>query len=526
MVGTAWLAPLAGSGLVRRMADAGFVKLAHRRVHKLDALNLAQVQHDTLMALVRRAADTKFGRDYSFADIRSPADYRARVPIRDYEAFWQQYWKDAYPRLQGVTWPDAIPYYALSSGTTTGATKFIPVSWDMVKSNRKAALTTMALFRHAHPQTKTFTGKFFFVGGTTDLRAQADGSLAGDLSGIAAKEVEDFMRPYVYPSLELSLITDWETKMKRLATEAVREPISAISGVPSWMIALFDRMMQLTGKKTVAEIWPQLRLVVHGGTKFDPYRDAFVQRIGSDAVKFCEVYPCSEGFIATEDPRHGMLRLVPDHDVFFEFVPAEDLDSSGKPKDGAARHTVAEIQAGVRYAVVVTSCAGVWAYLIGDTVTFEQTNPPLLRFSGRTKNFLSAFGEHLIEEEVEKAVAHAARACGVTTTDHHVGPVFPAESGQPGRHLYLIEFERPPDDITRFAMVLDEELVRMNEDYAAHRVGDLTMTRPEVRPVPVGGFAGWMKSRGKLGGQNKVPRMDNSGQITKGLVAWLDGSKN
>jgi hypothetical protein len=334
------------------------------------------------------------------------------------------------------------------------------------------------------------------------------------------------MRPYAYPPLELSLITDWEAKMKRLAEEAVHEPITAISGVPSWMIALFDRMMQITGKKTVAEIWPQLRLVVHGGTKFDPYRDAFVQRLGSDDVKFCEVYPCSEGFIATEDPRHGMLRLVPDHGIFFEFVPAEDLDSGNKPKPGAARHTIADLEVGVRYAVVVTSCAGLWAYVIGDTVTFESKDPPLLRFSGRTKNFLSAFGEHLIEEEVEKAVAHAARACGVTTTDHHVGPVFPAQSGQPGRHLYLIEFEHPPADLARFATVLDEELVRMNEDYAAHRVGDLTMTRPEVRPVPVGGFAGWMKSRGKLGGQNKVPRMDNSGQITRGLVEWLDGSKN
>lgn len=524
MAGTAWLAPLAGSGIVRRMTDAAFARYAHRRVRQLDRMDVAAVQQDALLRLVRRAADTRFGRDHDFAGVGSVADFRQRVPVRDYEAYWSEYWKAAYPRLQGVTWPDAIPYYALSSGTTTGATKFIPVSWDMVKSNRKAATTTMALFRHAHPEAKTFTGKFFFVGGTTDLRAQADGSLAGDLSGIAAKEVADFMRPYAYPPLDLSLITDWETKMRRLAEEAVREPVTAISGVPSWMIALFDRMLQNTGKKTVAEVWPRLRLVVHGGTKFDPYRDAFVKRLGSDAVKFCEVYPCSEGFVATEDPRYQMLRLVVDHDVFFEFVPAEDLDADNKPKPGAARHWVADLEIGVRYAVVVTSCAGLWAYLIGDTVTFEKKDPLLLRFSGRTKNFLSAFGEHLIEEEVEKAVARAAHLCGVTTTDHHVGPVFPAESGKPGRHLYLIEFEQPPADLDEFAESLDAELVKMNEDYAAHRVGDLTMTRPEVRAVPVGGFAGWMKSRGKLGGQNKVPRMDNSGQITRGLVEWLDGA--
>jgi hypothetical protein len=298
----------------------------------------------------------------------------------------------------------------------------------------------------------------------------------------------------------------------------VKEKITAISGIPAWMQRLFDRVKEVTGKKTVAEVWPDLRLVVHGGTKFDSYRDLFRQEIGSDAVKFCEVYPCSEGFVATEDHRYpGLLRLVPDHDIFFEFVPADDVG-----KDRPTRHTLGQVEPGVRYAVVLTTCAGLWGYLVGDTVTFERRDPPLLRFSGRTKNFLSAFGEHLIEEEVEKAVAFAARECGVLTTNHHVGPVFPADPKKPGHHLYLVEFAGgPPADAARFAAELDAELVRANEDYAAHRVGDVSMLVPEVRVVRRGGFDEWMKSRGKYGGQTKVPRMDNTGVMTKELAGWF-----
>ncbi|MFO0848791.1 MAG: GH3 auxin-responsive promoter family protein [Gemmataceae bacterium] len=523
MPGTAWLTPLTGAKLVRRAADAGVVRAAHFRARQLDRLDAAATQDATLLKLVRFARDTRFGRDHDFATVRSVADYQARVPVRDYDAFWDGYWKAVYPRLQGVTWPDFIPYYALSSGTTTGTTKYIPVSRQMVRSNQKAAFTTTALFRHAHPAAKLFTGKFFFLGGSTDLRKQDDGSLAGDLSGIAAKEVADALRPYSFPPLDLGLLSDWEVKLGRLAEAAVKEPITAVSGVPSWVKILFDRVKQITGKRTVAEVWPMLRLVVHGGTKFDPYRELFVRAIGSDAVKFCEVYPCSEGFVATEDPRYHLLRLVPDHAIFFEFIPVDEFTADGKPPANPTRHTLRTLEVGVQYAVVVTTCAGLWSYLLGDTVTFESKSPPLLRFTGRTKYFLSAFGEHLIQEEIDKAVAHAAKATGADAIDFHVGPLFPEKPGEVGRHLYLIEFAGRSPDLGRFVDTLDTELSRLNEDYAAHRVGDLTMLKPAVRVVPAGGFAEWMKSRGRFGGQNKVPRMDNSGTLTKELAGWLAG---
>jgi hypothetical protein len=291
-----------------------------------------------------------------------------------------------------------------------------------------------------------------------------------------------------------------------------------LTGIPSWLLVLFDRLKQVTGRERIAEIWPALRLVIHGGTKFDPYRALFCREIGSEAVRFLETYPCSEGFVAGEDPRHGLLRLIPDRGIFFEFVPVEELDH---PRP--ARHTVAEVEPGVNYAVVLTTCAGLWSYVLGDTVCFEKRDPPLLRFTGRTRYFLSAFGEHLISEEIERALAGAAESTGAAVVDFHVGPLFPEHPGTPGRHRYLVEFAEAPDDVARFAAEIDAALCRLNADYQAHRVGDLTLAPPEVWPVPRGGFADWMRSRGQLGGQHKVPRMDNSGALTAELCRWLGG---
>ena len=514
---TAWLAPVVNHRLVRNLADAGSVRLAHYRVRELDRLDAARCQANILTKLVRYAQNTRFGKDHDFRSIRSVADYQARVPVREYEYFWNTYWKDAYPNFDDITWPGKIPYYALSSGTTSGGTKYIPVSHEMVKSNRKAAQTTMALFRHTYPEHRIFNGKFFFLGGNTDMKAHPNGSLYGDLSAIAAREIPEAVRPYTFPPLELSRIPDWKEKIRRFAEVAVRERITAMSGVPSWMVLLFDQMKQITGKATISEIWPEFRLLIHGGTKFDSYRELFQKEIGGDRFQFCEVYPCSEGFIATEDPRHKLLRLVPDHDIFFEFIPVAELG-----KERAARHTVANLELGVNYAVVLTSCAGVWSYLVGDTVRFVSRTPLLLEFTGRTKYFLSAFGEHLISEEVEKGIAHAAKACGTFAVEHHVGPVFPTEPKKPGFHRYLVEFNGPPPDLARFAQELDRELIRLNEDYEAHRANDLTMLIPEVLAVRAGGFRAMMEARkSDFDFQGKVPRMDNGGKLTAEMFQWL-----
>jgi len=419
---TAFLAPLAAHRWVRRAADAMLLRYAHHRTAALDRMDAGRVQHDTLLSLVRRARNTRFGRDHDFSRISSLADYQARVPVREYEWFWNTYWKDAYPVL-------------------------------------------------------------------------AD---------------------YVFPPKKKALIANWEEKVARFAEWSAHERITAISGIPAWMLVLFDRLKKATGKSSVAEVWPDLRLVIHGGTKFDPFRELFKKEIGNEEVKFCEVYPCSEGFVATEDPRYGQLRMVPDHDVFFEFIPFEELG-----RDRPARHTLADVEVGQQYAVVITSCAGLWSYLVGDTVAFERRTPPLIRFTGRTKYFLSAFGEHLISEEVEKAIARAASECGVDAVDFHVGPVFPGYPRRPGHHLYLIEFAGTTPDVKCFAELIDAELSAINEDYAPHRQGDLAMLMPEVRVVRKGGFGEWMRAKGKYGGQHKVPRMDNSGKLTQDMATWF-----
>jgi hypothetical protein len=522
---------LAARPLVRRLTDVVMGRFAAHRTAQLEHCLPLPIQQRTLLRLVRRARRTRFGVDHDFAGIRSIADYQRRVPLRTYESFWTDYWRGPFPNLAGVTWPGAVPYFALSSGTTSGATKYIPLTREMLASNQKAALTTLSLFLRCHPGTPLFTGRLFFLGGSTDLRVlcvqdttplpNGRGSapiLAGDLSGITVREASPLLRPFTFPPQTLALVSDWDEKMRLLAECAVHLPITMLSGVPSWLLVLFDRLRQLTGRERIADIWSGLRLVIHGGTRFDPYRAVFRTILGSADVHCLETYPASEGFIATEDPRHELLRLLPDHNIFFEFVPVEDLDSS-QP----ARHTVADLEIGVQYAIVLTTCAGLWSYVLGDTVCFECRNPPLLRFSGRTRYFLSVFGEHVISEEAELSVAAAANAVGTSVVDFHVGPSLPVRPGQPGRHRWFVEFVEPicRERLARFGLVLDAELGRLNEDYAAHRAGDLAMREPEIVPVRHGGFADWMRSRGRLGGQNKVPRLDNSGQITDQLARFF-----
>ncbi|MFO0880290.1 MAG: GH3 auxin-responsive promoter family protein [Gemmataceae bacterium] len=513
---------LLSSSVVRRLADRGLLWYARRRVAEIDRLDVYRTQEAILRRLLQRGANTAFGREHGFDRIRDVADYQARVPLRDYEAYWEQYWRRPFPHLAGVSWPDFIPYFGLSSGTTSGSTKYLPLSRALLKANTRAALTTLSWFVAAHPHTPLFTGRLFFLGGSTDLvplgsHRRHGRILGGDLSGVTAIEASSWMRPFTFPPVELALLKDWEQKMATLAQEAAALPITMLSGVPSWMLVLFDRLRQVTGKEKIAEIWPTLRLVIHGGTKFDPYRDLFREQIGSDAVRYTEVYPASEAYIAALDPRYDRLRLIVDADIFYEFVPVEDLESA-RPR----RHTVAEVELGVNYAVVLTNCAGLWSYVLGDTVAFESRNPPLLRFTGRTKYFLSAFGEHLISEEVEKAVAEASRQLGSAAVDFHVGPLFPASAREPGRHLYLVEFAGPTPDLERFGAEVDGVLRRLNEDYDAHRQGDLTMLGPRIVAVPRGGFTEWMRSKGKLGGQHKVPRMDNSGALTGEMARFFE----
>jgi len=507
-----WLG-LLGSPPVRSAVNLGFHLHARLRIAQLADSHPNLIQEQALIALVRKARRTRFGRDHQFEQIQAVVDFQRQVPIRTYEAMWEAYLRDAYPRFENLTWPGLVPFLALTSGTTQGATKYIPVSSEMIASNRKAAQTMIAYHLSARPESRLFAGRMFFLGGATALEEPASAVRQGDLSGIAAVALSPLLRPYTYPPLELALDSDWDRKLATLARESVREKITLVGGVPSWLLLLFERVLESCGKSTIAQVWPSLEVVVHGGVKFDPYREAFRSILGSADIRLQETYPCSEGFIGFGDFETGLLRLVFDHGVFYEFVPLEELDWA-RP----ARHWLGNVQVGVNYAIVVSTCAGMWAHVIGDTVCFESVNPPLFRFTGRTKYTLSAFGEHLINEELEAAIARAATETGASVRDWHVGSVF---DGDLGHHQYVVEFLREPDRLERFREVLDADLSRRNADYLAHRAGDVALPLPAVIVARQGSFESWMRSRGKVGGQNKVPRMDSSGALTDGLVSFL-----
>jgi hypothetical protein len=512
---------LAGAPAVRGLVNRGFRGDARRRMARLAAFDPVRMQERTLLRLVHQARRTRFGRDHGFAALRSVADYQRAVPLRTYEDIWQLYFRDRYPVFDDLTWPGRIPYLALTSGTTQGATKYIPVSRAMLASNRKAARTMVAAHLAGRRDSRLFHGRMFFLGGSSALERPDPGADVeqGDLSGIVSKELHELLRPYTFPPLELALEPDWDRKLARLAQRSLHEPITLVGGVPSWLLALFRRVLEESGKSTVAEVWPMLEMVVHGGVKFDPYRATFEAILGSPRVRLQETYPCSEGFIAFGDHETGLLRPVLDHGLFYEFVPADELES---PRP--TRHWLGDVQLGVNYAIVLSTCAGLWAHIVGDTVRFESASPPLLSFTGRTRYTLSAFGEHLINEEIEAAVAAAARGTSTSVRDWHVGPVF---QGAMGYHLYVVEFlEPPPQAVTAaplhaFRRTLDAELSRRNADYAAHRAEGVGLPLPALVVARPGAFEGWMRARGKLGGQHKVPRMDGAGTLTSELVAFL-----
>ncbi len=470
-------------------------------------------QARTLLRLTRRARHTRFGRDHGFERIRGVRDYQEAVPIRTYEALWEEYLRDRYPVFEDLTWPGRIPYLALTSGTTQGITKYIPVSREMVASNRQTAAMMLAYHCAAHPEARLFGGRILFLGGCAELRLVAEGVEEGDLSGIAAREVSPLLRPFTSPPLEVALESDWDRKLSRIAGLARHQPITLVSGVPSWLLMLFQRLLAETGKSTLIDIWPRLEVIVHGGIKFDPYRETFRAIVGSDRVRMLDTYCCSEGYVAFADPRTERLRLAHDNGIFYEFLPADELES---PRP--TRHWLGDVECGVNYAIVVSTCAGMWAHVIGDTIRFESRNPPLLTFTGRTRQTLSAFAEHLIGEELEAAIAHAARESDSGVREWHVGPVF---EGTPGYHQYVVEFLAEPADLALFRDRLDADLARRNADYEAHRNPGAGIPPPAVLTARPGAFETWMRRRGKLGGQNKVPRVDNTGTLTRELVEFL-----
>jgi hypothetical protein len=492
---------------------------ARRRLAALAAQDPARAQERTLRTLLRRAAATRFGSDHGFAAIDGVEAFQARVPIRRYEDFRRDYWQRDFPVLDNVGWPGRIPYFAVSSGTTSDVQKYIPVSRAMIRSNARAMLDLLCFHLAAKPDTRLFGGTNFMLGGSTDLTELAPGVRAGDLSGIAAYEVPWWVRRRYFPPRDLALIADWERKVALLAQAALHQDIRSIGGTPSWLLLFLDRLAALRPDLPphLASFWPNLDLLVHGGINSAPYRASFARWLADSHAETREIYAASEGVIAVQDRGAGEgMRMLLDTGLFYEFVSVAELDQAAPRRDW-----IATVRTDINYAILVTSCAGLFAYLLGDTVRFVELDPPRLLVTGRTALGLSAFGEHLIGEEIETAIADAAATIGARIVDFTVGPVF----ATPGYHLFVIEFagDPPGEAATRsFLATLDRRLAELNQDYRDHRAGGFGMAPPQLVTAPPGSFAAWMKQRGRLGGQNKVPRVLAEPAALAGLRRFVE----
>lgn len=486
-------------------ATPAFRLLAARRARALAALSPEAAQLGVLQGLLARAAETRFGRAHGFAAIRNRADYVRAMPLRTWQQFWDEWWRPDFPRLADVSWPGRIPFFAETSGTTGGVTKHIPVSHAMLRSNRRAALDLVQAHLGRDPGSRFFAGPGLILGGSTALTRLAPGVASGDLSGIVASTMPAWTHGRALPSAAAALTADWERKLERVVDEARAADLRSISGTTSWLLVLFERLLAASGAATLADMFPHLELVIHGGVGFAPYRRRFTALLG-DGPRPLEVYPASEGFIGYQDGAEtDGLRVPLDNGIFFEFVRPEELDAPA-PR----RFWVGDVAPGVDHALVLTTNAGLFSYVLGDLVRVVSRVPFRLVVAGRIAHGLSAFGEHLSGGELDRAIELAAREAGLHVTDYTVGVLMPDDTDPRGGHLFAVECaDAAPDDASgrRFAAVLDATLAAGNADYAAHRAGGTGMRPPALRLLPPGSFARWMRERGRLGGQNKVPRV-------------------
>ena len=467
----------------------------------------AQMQSQVLRHLVERAADTDFGRKHSFAAINSYDDFARHTPLSTYEEL-----KGDIERMRhgetDLLWPGRVKWYAKSSGTTNDKSKFIPVSHDALKRlHYRGGTDTVAIYLRNNPKSRLFEGKGLILGGSHAANYNLPGSLVGDLSAILIENINPLVNIIRVPSKQTALLADFELKRDRIAQEAMTKNVTNISGVPSWMLSVLTRILELSGKKRLEEVWPQLEVFFHGGVAFTPYRRQYEQLIRNPQMQYMETYNASEGFFGIQDdPQDKAMLLMLDYDCFYEFI---SITPGATETEGAKPIPLWEVQTDRNYAMVISTSSGLWRYIIGDTIRFTSVNPYKFVISGRTKSFINAFGEELIVDNAEKALQYACEKTGAQVAEYTAAPVF-MDSNAQCRHQWLIEFITPPTDPAVFAATLDRRLQELNSDYEAKRHKDITLQPPEMVVARSGLFNEWMKARGQLGGQHKVPRLSNN----------------
>ena len=472
-------------------------------------------QREVLQDLVTAGQYTEIGRKYDFSKLFNTKTFKQAIPIHEYDDL-KPYVERIMAGEQNILWNTPINWFAKSSGTTSDKSKFIPVSQEsLVDGHYKAAKDILSLYYMQHPESDLLTGKGLVIGGSHTVSSLHDEAFFGDLSAVLMQNTPFWGNWIRTPELKIALMDEWENKIEMLATATMLENVTSVSGVPTWTLVLFQRILELTGKQNMKEVWPSLELYMHGGVSFHPYKEQFKKLIGDD-VQYLEMYNASEGFFAAQDkPNSEGMLLFLDHGIFYEFMPIEEYGKEEPQTIG-----LKDVELDKLYAPVISTNGGLWRYLIGDTITFTSLNPFRIKVSGRLKLFINAFGEELIIENAEKAIAEACKETDAIVIDYTAGPVYFSDNGN-GAHEWLVEFEKEPNNIEKFSSVLDEALKKQNSDYEAKRYKGIALREPLVRPLPNGHFNKWLKTKNKLGGQHKVPRLSNDRIIVEEILRLL-----
>lgn len=482
--------------------------LARLRLWRIDGWKSHPVdaQREVLQDLVTSAQYTEFGRKYQFSELFNIRSFKQAVPIHEYDDI-KPYIQRIMEGEQNLLWNTPVHWFAKSSGTTSDKSKFIPVTEEsLTDCHYKAAKDVLTLYYQFNPDSDLLTGKGLVIGGSHTLNPVNPEAQYGDLSAVLLQNSPFWGHWIRTPELSIALMDEWESKIEMLAQTTMKENVTSISGVPTWTLILFKRILELTGKQNMAEVWPSLELYLHGGVSFVPYREQFDKLIGKK-IHYLEMYNASEGFFAAQDrPGEDGMLLFTDHGIFMEFMPTEEY---GKAKPNTIG--LNEVVLGKNYALVISTNGGLWRYLVGDTIQFTSLNPYRIKVSGRLKHYINAFGEELIVDNSDKAIAIASARTGAVVNDYTAAPVYFSDEGN-GAHEWLIEFENEPADLGCFVEELDAALKVQNSDYEAKRHKNIALALPLVHSVPKGLFTSWLKMKGKLGGQHKVPRLSNERQ--------------
>lgn len=491
-----------------------------KRIHQIELFMKYpnEVQDELLKKLLQHARSTELGKSFDFSSLTSYEQFRDRVPVYTYEQVYP-YIERLMRGEQNILWPSEIKWFSKSSGTTNARSKFIPVSQEALEDcHFKGGKDLLSIYVNNYPDTKLFDGKGLAVGGSHQINEfdPSASSYYGDVSAVIMQNLPHWAQFIRTPSLETALMGNWEEKIEKMARETAGVNVTNIAGVPTWTILLIQKIVELEKKNNILEVWPNLEAFFHGAVSFTPYRALFKSLIPSERMRYWETYNASEGFFGIQDQKDSEeMLLMLDYGIFYEFIPTDHLDTEN-PK--ALR--LDEVELNTNYAMIISTNAGLWRYNIGDTIKFTSRSPYRIKISGRTKHFINAFGEEVIVENAETAITKACEVTGAVIDNFTAAPIF-LQKGKQGGHEWIVEFKVKPSDLALFTTVLDETLRKINSDYDAKRRHDLALIQPKVHSVSEGTFYNWMKRRGKLGGQNKVPRLSNSREYVDDILKMM-----